>query len=614
MPSNREQKIHLRYLARTRCLARGPVLLAALLVGTAPYAHETSTAAAVLAPGYSSLQYAAPVAGTYQLPPIEAAADAPFTDSSGQRGTLHALFAQHVTLLSFIYTQCDDVNGCPLATFVMAQIAKGLTADPRIGPNLRLISFSFDPNRDTPEALERYARQFRSPGIDWKFVTSPDTATLARTLNAYQQSVQQIGGHAYSHILRVFLIDKAKKVRNIYSTSFLHADTVAADIQTILREESATADGTMPDATLQASSNAGPMEDPRLGLPPRRAPEAAAPKIALGERLFFDPRLSLNHTISCAMCHVPAQGFTANELATPVGIGGRTVKRNAPTLLNVGQLSRLFFDARESRLEQQVWGPLLAPNEMGNPSIGYVVDNLTDWPQYRGLFEAAFGSGPTMVNIGQALAAYERTLIAGGSPFDRWYYGKDVKALAPAAQRGFDIFRGKGHCSACHTINKKWALFTDEKLHNTGLGFLASMSKGARESRRHIVPGTTIDYTLAVAENAADAPLTDLGRYEITQNADDRWKFRTPTLRNIALTRPYMHNGTLSSLEDVVNFYNRGGIKNDRLDPLIRPLGLSAEERTDLVAFLNSLTSPAVDALADRARRVAIGNSGAGLH
>ena len=156
-----------------------------------------------------------------------------------------------------------------------------------------------------------------------------------------------------------------------------------------------------------------------------------------------------------------------------------------------------------------------------------------------------------METIGRALAAYQRSLIAGGSAFDRWYYGKDAQALDAPAQRGFAVFRGKGHCSACHIIGDRAALFTDQQLHNTGLGFHASMApRGGRRSS-DLAPGTSIHYDLAAVASSAELPPTDLGRYEVTQDPNDRWKFLTPSLRNVALTRPYMHNGSLSTLADV---------------------------------------------------------------
>lgn len=589
------------------------LLLISVLLATSAAAHDKAQGLpVVLAPGYGALNFQAPPPGSYQLPPVQAASDAPYLDSKGQRGRLHTLYAGRVTLLSFIYTHCDDVNGCPLASFVMGQIAKRLQADARIAPKLRLVSFSFDPARDTPATLERYAKPFRPAGVAWNFVTSPDLVSLAPTLAAYQQSIQQSGGHAYAHILRVFLIDSFNRVRNVYSPSFLHADTLAADIETLLLEQGDINTAGSADTNKTPSSSAASHADAWLGLPRamQGGPDTAA-QVLLGERLFFDRRLSLNRTLSCAMCHVPAQGFAVNDLATAVGIEGRTVKRNAPSLLNVGFLTTLFHDAREARLEQQVWAPLLAANEMGNPSIGYVIDNLAHWPDYQGRFQAAFGTGPTMEAIGHALAAYQRSLVAGDSPFDRWYYGKNTQALDASAQRGFEVFRGPGRCIGCHTIGDKAALFTDQKLHNTGLGFLASMAPAAGQRSSELAPGTSINYDLAAVAPSAERPPNDLGRYEVTQRPDDRWKFRTPSLRNVGLTRPYMHNGSLSTLEDVVAFYDGGGVPNELLDPLIKPLHLKPAQRADLVSFLRSLTSLAVPALVEHAKSIDIGNPSA---
>ena len=598
--------------SRVRLRARSLVALAFLVVAATQAHQKSDKAPVVLAPGYTALEYSAPVAGTYALPPLGAALDGRYINSRAGRGDLHDLFRERVTVLSFIYTQCDDVNGCPLATFVMGQVARRLQADPQIRDRMRLVSFSFDIANDTPEVLEQYAQSFRPQGAAWDFVTAPDAASLATTLAGYQQSVQQSEGHAFAHILRVFLIDSSFRIRNIYSTSFLHADTLASDIKTILHEQG---DVALAGAAGLSADNAGASTpasvDPSLGLPPiekMNGPKPTRAQAALGEQLFFDRRLSFNRTISCAMCHVPAQGFTVNELATAVGIEGRTVKRNAPTLLNVAFLDVLFHDARENRLEQQVWSPLLAHNEMANPSIGYLIDNVKRWPEYRGRFEAAFDVEASMERVGQALAAYERTLLAGGSAFDRFYYGADVTALSDAAKRGFEVFRGKGRCVACHTFNNDYALFTDQALHNTGLGYLASMGSTGGRRQVEVAPGISVRYELAAVADASEIPPNDLGRYEVTEDPDDRWKYRTPSLRNVALTRPYMHNGSLSTLEDVIAFYDGGGIPNELLDPLIQPLGLTAGERADLAKFLRSLTSPAVAKLVERAEGAEIGN------
>lgn len=337
--------------------------------------------------------------------------------------------------------------------------------------------------------------------------------------------------------------------------------------------------------------------NPPRGLPavpiPRDNPQTRA-GIMLGRRLFFDRRLSLNNTMSCAICHVPEMGFTSNELKTPVGFEGRSVKRNAPTVLNTAYKTRIFHDGRETSLENQVWSPLLAGNEMANPSIGYVIEKIKAIDEYEGLFEKAFaGRGATMETVAQALAQYQRSLLAGNSRFDRWYYGKDESAFNAQEQIGFEVFTGKGTCTACHTIGSKHALFTDNKLHNTGLGYEVSMKKDAPTEKVQLAPGVFVDLKREFINEVSRVgnSLNDLGLYEVTQNPADRWKFVTPTLRNIELTAPYMHDGSMSTLEEVIAFYDRGGIANELLSPLIRPLGLSAGEKKALHAFLLTLTA-----------------------
>jgi cytochrome c peroxidase len=200
------------------------------------------------------------------------------------------------------------------------------------------------------------------------------------------------------------------------------------------------------------------------GLPPIPFPDnnpSSIAKIRLGRKLFFDRRISHNNTMSCAMCHVPEQGFTVNEIATAVGREGQSLRRNAPTLLNVAFIGPIFHDGRETNLENQVIGPLLAFDEMSNPSVGYLIEKIKQLDDYKGLFERAFGRGVSIEKIGHALAVYERTLISANSPFDRWYYGKEADALTSKEKKGFYLFTGKAKCVNCHLINEKYALFTD---------------------------------------------------------------------------------------------------------------------------------------------------------
>jgi cytochrome c peroxidase len=342
-----------------------------------------------------------------------------------------------------------------------------------------------------------------------------------------------------------------------------------------------------------------PLGLPGIPLPPDNPLTAA--RIELGRTLFMDRRLSHNNTLSCAMCHVPEQGFTSNELGTAVGLEGQSIRRNAPTVLNVAYVEQLFHDGREFSLENQAWGPLLAGNEMANPSIGYVVEKIKLLPEYTGRFEAAFGGrGPDVLTVGQALAAYERSLVSGNSRFDRWHYGKEQTALSAEEQAGFLLFTGKAGCSTCHMVGDKYALFTDQRFHNTGIGYAHSMGLPQRH-RVQLAPGVYTeveDQALAAFEPAQ----ADVGRYEVTLDPADSWAYRTPGLRNVALTSPYMHDGSLATLEDVIEFYDRGGIDNPQKSPLLRPLGLSMQEKRELVSFLKSVTGDNVQKLAAEAR------------
>lgn len=352
------------------------------------------------------------------------------------------------------------------------------------------------------------------------------------------------------------------------------------------------------------------LEKPPLGLPVIPVPDdnpVTEDKVQLGRKLFFDRRLSANNTLSCAMCHIAEQGFAQNELKTPVGMQGRSVRRNAPTIYNTAYLNRLFHDGREFSLENQVWAPLLAVNEMGNLSIGTVIERIRSLADYDDLFERAFGRGPDIQTIGMALASYERTLVSGNSSFDRWYFGKDKTTIGESAQRGFALFRGKARCIACHTVAQKFALFTDDDFHNTGIGYYATMRPASAKLEVLLAPGRPERVETDILRATGTEQFHDLGRYEVTGLPADRWRYRTPTLRNVALTAPYMHDGSLPSLRDVLLFYNRGGVPNEVLDPLISPLGLSDAEIDDLLSFLQSLTGSNVDALVSDAFAAPIG-------
>jgi cytochrome c peroxidase len=272
-------------------------------------------------------------------------------------------------------------------------------------------------------------------------------------------------------------------------------------------------------------------------------------KAALGRHLFADPLLSLDRTRSCASCHRLDAAFADSARVSP-GIGGRRTTRNAPTLLNRAYGSSFFWDGRAPSLEHGVLLPIEDPNELALP-MPRLLERLRADARYRARFRRAFPDGEiSATTVGRALATYVRTLRSGDTPVDRYVAG-DSGALTPAARHGRAVFLGKGGCADCHS----GPTFTDERFHNTG-----------------IAVGTT-----------------DVGRYAVTRDSADRGRFKTPTLREIVRTAPYMHDGSLPTLERVVEFYDGGGKANANLDPDIRPLRLTAAEKSDLLAFLRAL-------------------------
>ena len=362
----------------------------------------------------------------------------------------------------------------------------------------------------------------------------------------------------------------------------------------------------------------------RLGLPPLTG-DLRSEEVSLGRALFFDRRLSANATLSCGMCHIPEQGFTQNELATPVGHEGRSVRRNAPSLYNVAFRENLFLDGRESSLENQVWSPLLAANEMANGSRAEVIARVGAMPEYGLQFANLYQEGLTERTLSLALASYQRSLIAGKSSFDLWFFGpasgsgttglggnrhssEHEGGLARAdfsleAEKGFAIFLQVG-CAACHTLESHSAMFTDGKFHNTGVGFRREHTD--KQPRRvQLAPGVYIKPSVLLETEV----LSDQGRAEVTGNKSDRWRYRTPTLRNVSATAPYMHDGSIPNLKEVIAFYTGGGGGDPQQDARIRPLGLTASEQESLIAFLESLRAPSIDLLAQQARSGGIGDT-----
>lgn len=304
--------------------------------------------------------------------------------------------------------------------------------------------------------------------------------------------------------------------------------------------------------------------EPPLGLPPVPIPTDNPPTaetILLGRELFYDKQLSKDNSVSCATCHNPLLAFT-DHLAISRGAGGMIGVRNAPTILNSAYLALQFWDGRAISLEEQAASPIANPVEMNQPHEVFV-SRLGKDPRYAVLFQQAFGTKDvTLRRVENSIASFERTVLSGDSAFDRYQFGGDKTALTAAQVRGLAIFMdpARGNCAVCHTISAGYALFTDGKAHNIGVG-------------------------------AGDADeFSDLGRFQQTGIAGDRGAFMTPTLRNVANTAPYMHDGSLKTLKAVVDFYAGGGNSNAALDPQIRVIKLSDRDRGDLVEFLESLT------------------------
>ncbi len=352
--------------------------------------------------------------------------------------------------------------------------------------------------------------------------------------------------------------------------------------------------------------------NPPLGLPTVTG-ELDPAEIDLGRQLFFDRRLSKNETLSCAMCHIPEQGFTQNELATPVGHLGKGVRRNVPSLYNVAFAEALFLDGRERSLEAQIWSPLLAENEMANESREAVLAKLASNDFYRERFAEIFEEGLAESTLGRALAAYQRALLSGDSPFDRWHFGREelpskkgsgAEGYPALAARGFTVFQDKG-CAACHRINDSSALFTDGQEDYV---YIWTLGRALRPPSVQLAPGIFVVPTV----DAETETFTDDGRYEVTGREADKWRYRTPSLRNVALTGPYMHDGSIATLEAVVAFYAEGGGGDPAQDPRTRSVQLTQSDQEALVAFLMTLTSSHVDVLVSDARSVTIGERTAG--
>jgi len=333
-----------------------------------------------------------------------------------------------------------------------------------------------------------------------------------------------------------------------------------------------------------------------LGLP--KATATSDPlrqkKVRLGEKLFFDARLSADGSVSCATCHSPEKEFT-DRRRTAVGIAELRGTRNTPSLLNVVYATSLFWDGRADSLESQALEPFFNPREHGLASPRELLQRIEADREYVTAFRDAFGSRETPVtgaNVAAALAAYQRTLVDGNSAFDRFQFGGEQTVLSAAARRGYNVFVGLGQCAACHTVSRDHALFTDNQFHAIGFRAMGDEMRGAIERIRRTAPEHVRNLV------SADRGVAALGRFVVTRKIEDLGKFRTPSLRNVALTAPYMHDGGIETLEEAVEheLYYRGHTNGS-------PIVLTPQERDDLVTFLQSLTG----ARADMQRRVQAG-------
>jgi cytochrome c peroxidase len=361
----------------------------------------------------------------------------------------------------------------------------------------------------------------------------------------------------------------------------------------------------------------GPLAEPRsstqVGFPTVLTEYAISPatlrpaRITLGQKLFFEPRLSGDGTVACATCHDPARAFTDGRPVS-VGIHGRVGQRNAPTILNALYNKTQFWDGRVNTLEQQAALPITNPFEMGSASIGDAVSRIADDKDYQTQFVKAFGRSVNEQDIVSAIAAYEQTLTSFDSPFDHFISG-DADAISDSVKRGWKVFNAKARCHLCHALTGNQpdvTLFMDNDFHNVGIGILRhNVAALAQQAERELAQG----HLTGVDTAAITSEMSVLGRFLVTKKQSDIASFKTPDLRNVLVTGPYFHDGSMQTLWDVMDHYNKGdGITNPWLDKDMQPLALTEPEIDDVVACLASLTSPQCKVIGDQeyARQLAL--------
>lgn len=310
-----------------------------------------------------------------------------------------------------------------------------------------------------------------------------------------------------------------------------------------------------------------------------------AAKVALGRKLYFDPRLSADGSVSCATCHDVSRGFTDQRMASE-GIHDQVGRRNAPTTLNAALFATQFWDGRAPTLEAQAALPILNPIEMGNTKEG-ATKAIEGDAEYIAMFEAAYGREPNFDDAARAIATFERTLIFLKAPFDRYMAG-DAASISDDAKAGWALFNGKARCASCHPINDTNPIGSDNLFHNIGVSARSQNFEAlAKDALGQLGETPSIEH---VEKLALESDMSELGRFVVTRNRSDIGAFKTQQLRNIGITAPYMHNGSLTTLWDVVDHYNKGGEANLYLDGGVEPLNLSEREIDQLVAFLFTLT------------------------
>ena len=374
------------------------------------------------------------------------------------------------------------------------------------------------------------------------------------------------------------------------------------------RPKAASARESGPDDTTKQRAGkappipqAGPLAKPRslqqVGVPleltrtviPLDNPQTAE-KVALGERLFFDGRLSADGTVACSTCHDPSRAFTDGR-PTSIGIHGRAGQRNAPTILNALYNKTQFWDGRAKTLEDQAAFPIVNPVEMGQPSLDAAVAAIAGSEDFQGAFRRVFGRPPNGPDLLRAIASYERAQVSFDSPFDHFIAG-ETNAIDDAAKRGWELFNTKARCNKCHALTetkRDVTNFTDNDFHNIGIGILRHNVVALARRAEQLLDSRDM---AAIDRAAIQTDMSALGRFLITKKQADTASFKTPNLRNVLVTAPYFHDGSQETLWDVIDHYNKGdGLKNPWLDEDIQPLALTERDIDDLVAFLASLTS-----------------------